>query len=1076
MCIINGDMKTKDHLADNVAADAAQAKWSWVLAVVLAVGAGALYWITRCAATAPGLPAFRLWGALEGGPNPSVLDPLWGFLVRAGHQLGLKVAPWATAWSVGLGAAAVGLFALISSRIRFKVHDEHDPGEVGRERQARVLAGLVTGLYLMGSLPVWVASTRSVPEAFHLALLALACLAFSEYQRAGKVWRLAVFGAIYGVGLAEFPTFWALTPMAVVLVVRAMLQRGEFRWKQAMVSAWMALAVLAAGWGVSAWHLAGERAMALQGIDTFWAALWLLVRRQGGSLLQLSRGAGWLLVMLVTYVPWCILFLLQAKKPAWRWKFWQLALRLIVLAACLAFCFYEPVWKFFGLGALLVTPSAILAACCGHVAGEFWVMGQGREHKAAGVGQFLRTVMGVVGLLLVPVAIAAGVLNYPRAEGSAAAPLASIAEETVASLGADGMVLSDSLLDSAMAVEAADRGWEQFAILNGDAARAGAYRSYLAKFVFPGDARSEALLSLGFGPFIQDWVMREGVLSRFGVLAFDESFRGAGYLVADGLLSRIRPSALDEGGLKALAASQQPFWSEMEALATKKIDVQNSLYPFQYHLARRASKQANNVGFMLLDAGFDAEAEETLLAARRICPDNLSALLNLLTLVAGQGREEEVKAYRAEWDEFAARQTTTPRLLWGLAAAFGYIHNTAMLVQQGMMWAVSGQPRVAEAELRRTVRGPQKARLNDDLRSFLGQMYLASGDTAKGAEYYRQLREEHPEDPVPLYRLAQLDIQRGEIAAAEEKFAELEKMGIPGDRFLLEKAMIASAQERPDEAIRLLQEASAANPKDMRALALLHLVADQAGRTEIADKVLDSLRRAPDRDFAARLVTANLLLRRKDWASARAELEALARMNRAQPRVWEMLLKVDFAERKKEQAEDHVRILLSLEPQNSFGNLMLASFQRERGQLALAESSYRAAMAAERSPSVLNDLAWLLMHKDNPDYAEARSLLEEAIAGAPDALNILSSRIELDLLDNRLDEAEADMGRILAAYPDDPSALFLSARLAKAKGNLEGARAIADTIYPKRDALSPDDQAAFREFQAAIRQTALDVN
>lgn len=1048
----------------------AQLKWAWLLAVALGLAAAALYGATRCAAVAPGVPAYRLWGALAGVPNPSILAPLWNALMRAGRGLVSDWAAWGTAWSVLSGALGVGLVAAVATRVRFKVHDAADPDEGRREHQARYLAGLVTGLFLMGSLPVWVASTRTVPDAMHLALLGLSAFAFSEYQRAGKAWRLVVFGAIYGVGLAECPTFWALAPMAALLVVRAMLQRAEFSWRQVLDAGLAAAAVGGALLALSAAHLAGERALQLSGISGFWPALWLLLKKQGMSLVGLSRGGGWLLVMLMTYVPWCILFLMRAKKPAWRFSFWQLFLRLIVLAACLSFCFYEPVWKFFNMAALMVTPSAILAACCGHVAGEFWVMGQRREHKGAGVGHVLRTAMGGVALLLVAAVAAAGVLNAPRADGGAAPALARAAARTATSLGDGGVVLSDNLLDAAMAVAASDAGLEGFTILNGENGRAAAYREFLAESVFT-DARSQALLSLGFDPFIQDYVLRDGVLGRLGLLSRDEQMRGAGYLVPDGLLSRIRTVPLDEAGLMALAGSQKPFWEEMAALAARDIDPLNPLQPFRFFVCRRASKMANNVGFMLLDGGYDAEAEEVLKTARRIDNGNLSALLNLLALAQRLGRADEAAAYLGEWQEFAARQTN-PKVLSWLALAFGYVHNTRMLVEQGMAWAASGRPRLAEAELRRTVRGAAASKLNDDLRAFLGQMYLASGDQEQGEEYYRQLREEHPEDPNPLYRLAQLDIQRGDVAAAEEKFAALAEMGVPADRFRLERAMIAAIQERPDEAIQLLQAVAAANPKDVRAIALLHVVADQAGRAETAEKALETLRRMPNRDFSARLVTAQLLLRKKEWPAARAELEALARLNRAQPRVWEMLLRIDYAERKREQAEDHVRILLTLEPQNAFGNLLLASFQRERGQLALAESSYRTALAAERSPATLNDLADLLIHKSEGGRAEARALVDEAIAAAPGQLQFLATRVDLDLLDGRYAEAEADLARILAAAPDEPAALLLSARLELAQGRLQTAQALADTIYEKRGALSPADQEAFREFRTALAQAS----
>jgi Tfp pilus assembly protein PilF len=202
---------------------------------------------------------------------------------------------------------------------------------------------------------------------------------------------------------------------------------------------------------------------------------------------------------------------------------------------------------------------------------------------------------------------------------------------------------------------------------------------------------------------------------------------------------------------------------------------------------------------------------------------------------------------------------------------------------------------------------------------------------------------------------------------------------------------------------------------------------------------------------------AELNMSRKEWAEARAELEQVTRMNPRQIRAWEMLVLVDFQERKRELAEDHVRVLLTLDPENFTGNLMLGSFQYARSQFSLAESSYRSALKSRREPAALNDLAYLLMLKGG-EAEEARNLMEEALALQPQNPIFLSTRGELNLREGRLDEAERDLQQVLAVMPDNAQALLLSAQLYAARGQKEAALEMAESLSVRQGELPPEQQ------------------
>jgi hypothetical protein len=61
-------------------------------------------------------------------------------------------------------------------------------------------------------------------------------------------------------------------------------------------------------------------------------------------------------------------------------------------------------------------------------------------------------------------------------------------------------------------------------------------------------------------------------------------------------------------------------------------------------------------GFSLIERG-DADAAEAFHQARRIDPDNISALLNLLTIAQANDRPE-LPEYQAEWEAFKEARWT----------------------------------------------------------------------------------------------------------------------------------------------------------------------------------------------------------------------------------------------------------------------------------------------------------------------------------------------------------------------------------------------------------------------------------
>ena len=1028
----------------------------------LAAAAFATYLLTLSRSAFPGLPAKSLSWHLGLDPYPTLLDPVWGFLVRLCARLpGGNAALW-TGWlAAGFGALCVALVAALMMRVRYPIHDAHDPDETGREATARGIAGLASGLFLMLNVPFWIMSTRSLPGTFHLAMLLSAAWLFSEYQRTGRTSRLYLLGLLYGFGIVEFATFWVFAPLAALLVARAMLQRAEFSVRVLVRTGLCVLPGLLL-YAANAWRLWQDPAIHLRGFSSPWSVVWFTWRDQWNLIAHAPQTTGFLMVMTLTVVPWGVMYLMRPKKPAWRYSAWQTFLRLVVLAAALAALFNAPLspWRYFGMNYLIATPYLILAVCAGGVAGEFWVMGQVRGHRGAGIGQPLRSLMGIVGLLVPIAATAAGFLNRPVADGRPGTEIDGLAEQVWEDLQDRDVLLSNGVLDDNLRLLAHRRG-RNLVVVNLSHTVTDLYRRQLAE-VFS-EPRQQSLLQVGFSAFLQDFLSTDDGLRRIASLDLTEPLREHGYLVPDHLTYRVEPSE-DRIDLEGLVERQKPFWARLESLEERPLDPRNPAHPYRQFLLRLAAKVANNVGFAQVERGDESGAADTFRQARRIDPGNVSALLNLLTLA--QRRQWPERAdYEAEWEEFKSRHVDS-RVMWSLSSLYGYVHNTGLLVRQGMMWAVSGKPRMAEAELRRA----SGANLvSTEVKAFLGRAYLHGGDLEQSSRFYREALDENPQDVKSLLMLAQVSMSAEDYDEAERILGQVEAAGVPADALRFERAALACLRGQTDQAMADLRELVKKDKGDVRAWALLALLAGDGRDPDTFERALKTLKNLQGTSPDVRLMLAELYVGRQDWSAARTEVEQVVRMNPRLVRAWEMLVSIDFSERKRELAEDHVRILLTLAPENFVGNLMLGSFQYARGQYSLAESSYRTALAVRRDPTALNDLAYLLMINKSGGEGEARALIEEALAAQPGNALFLSTRGELNLREGRYDEAERDLQQVLAAVPNHAHVLLLSAELYAARGQKKAALELAEDLETRQGELASEQQAQLQVLLKELR-------
>ncbi|HPT17462.1 MAG TPA: DUF2723 domain-containing protein, partial [Kiritimatiellia bacterium] len=325
----------------------------------------------------PGPPTLALLAHLDPRGAPTTLDPLWGWVLRGCARLPMgTIAGWAGLFSALCGAACVALLAKLMMRVGYLIRNEPGRYSFVREAQARRLSGVVAGLYLACSIPFWVASTRSLPDTFHVLLLLAFAWFVSQYQHWGRRRHLFLAGFLFGLGASEFPTFLVFSPLAIFVVVREM-----FRWRS--LRTWQGHAALFGGLalGLLFYPLDAfvfyKQSLAAGAYVAPLAAVRQLLAAQLQQITQIRFSPGFLVIVAVSALPWLTLFAMSSRSP-WFYEWGQVGVRLVFLGGFCAILFdasFSP-WSLMGIGYLMITPYLMLAICAGYVAGEFLILGE----------------------------------------------------------------------------------------------------------------------------------------------------------------------------------------------------------------------------------------------------------------------------------------------------------------------------------------------------------------------------------------------------------------------------------------------------------------------------------------------------------------------------------------------------------------------------------------------------------------------------------------------------------------------------------------------------------------------------
>ncbi|MEI6810184.1 MAG: tetratricopeptide repeat protein, partial [bacterium] len=548
---------------------------------------------------------------------------------------------------------------------------------------------------------------------------------------------------------------------------------------------------------------------------------------------------------------------------------------------------------------------------------------------------------------------------------------------------------------------------------------------------------------------------------KVALLVMPDLLSGAGMTVVP---NRMVFLGFKEGNVpdpSKLLEAHRSFWQEMVPKAKmvdgKEIAARSGM--LAANTLRQMSMVANNLGVLMEDLGRPADAFEAYSKAHEIEPGNISALLNMESMLAKGSAAGDVAGVRKNLETIAKRQKTKPGI-WALSHFFGYVRSPATFAELAAIWARMGLSATAVSDLTRALKLLPSGRKREGLGN-LAALYLSVDMPDKAEATYKKLLAEDPKDGLALLGLARIARMNLDLEAAAEFLKKAEVAGIDGVQIALEQANTHIAAGDYDKARVVLEKLVETRPEMLDAWQLLGEVLVHDNDRAALDMCLKRMSKIDGGQQATAYLSARMALRQDDSSTARRLLEQALVSRPDNPRLLEQLLRLDFAEAGKDRLYAHAKALLRIAPTHALANYAMGSFQDQQGNTVLAEDLYRRSMEKERLPQALNDLAWLLQKRG--EFQEAEKLIREVVGvnrkmpRVWDTLGIILTRSG-NLSTNRFAEAEQAFETALSLAPNGPMISLHMADLQAKMGKIDRARELVSKVLPKRERLRPEEQ------------------
>jgi tetratricopeptide (TPR) repeat protein len=922
----------------------------------------ALYLATGARRAVPGDSSFQLAHHLGCLPLASMLQPVWGGVVRA-----LAWVSWpsiAGAVTVMGGLCAAGVVWLVYS---LTAHIRQDAEGTPRVKSAGRLAGASAALWLTVCIPFWFVATRPHAAPFDLLLLLGSLRLLQRHGETGLVSYLYGATALFGISLPEYGTSLAMLPVftvyALVQMVRGRQLRPNVLLKASLCSMAAPAVYLAAGWYYAQQPMAEWREL-----GSFLGLVKVMILEQIALIRRSVPRVGWITVFIAACLPWlaCVVLVRSGRRVEHGAGTLLLYLVMAVVAATILFDGPFAPWRLLGQSPLLLVPYLLTASYFGlALGGALLILDGARLRQRRAPPAWWRPAFLLVAI---GVAAAAGPRNFSRVDTRSAADLREVTARLVSCLEGRDVLLTDGSMDALIALEA----WDArvpLHIISLPMMHNSTYRHLLGWIT--GSPRIAALSRAGVWPALSTWMRTDEDATRRLAVSFTPNFwlmTGFTPLPNKMLYLGLR----DTVGVDSarLIADHEAFWSA----ARPALDRLAGDAAISRALRLQIAAVANDLGVFLENARQAGLAERAYDAALEINPESLSATAN-----------------------------------------------------RGQLWAEAGKTNEA------------------------------AGAWARVTEL--RAKEEHA---VPLMILAERDGHLRTQSAAEHVVNVVAPAQQPAAPLpALTDAVLKHLQGQSEEARALAEKLVEQQPDRDEAWLLLAAIAVDMKDDTTFQRCLNHMRDQNKEWPEMLLILGQKAMAREDHQSAREYYERAAMLRPDNPRIHEMLLHMDLQGGNLATAERRVRALLNLNPASLSANYALGVILAKRGEYELAESSFRYLIERRRDPLVLNNLAWLLLHRGALD--EALALSVEAAELMPRVYSVWDTQGAILLQLGRLEEAEASLNKAAELNARSVDVRIHRAQLALKQGKAAEARAAAREMLAAQETLDEDQREALEE-------------
>jgi Tfp pilus assembly protein PilF len=401
-----------------------------------------------------------------------------------------------------------------------------------------------------------------------------------------------------------------------------------------------------------------------------------------------------------------------------------------------------------------------------------------------------------------------------------------------------------------------------------------------------------------------------------------------------------------------------------------------------------------------------------------------------------------------------------------LSQVYGYVRMPQAFADMGWTWALSGNPGMAISGLKRALT------LSENIpgaRAALAAVYLAQDRDVESEAVYREMLERNPAQPRALIGMARIAALRRQFGVAAEYITAAEAAGVPRGRIMFERAILALLDGDAAGARAGLETLVELQPGATRAWVLLAHMALEADDATRLERIVRQITPFATRDHTVAFVLGEIAQATGDGVNARRHFEQALALRPGNTTILELLLHRDLAEARHDLAENHVRKLLTIDPDHAFGNYVLGTLNVRKHQFSLAETAFRKSLAMRRTPHALRDLAEVLVERGQ--LAEAAPFARDAVALAPESYQTWGTLGHILMRLRHLPDATDALEKTLTLRNNDVRAGIDLAEVLMLQGDTDTALArIAEWLEPDSPAtLTQRDRLT--TLQRTIRQS-----